>query len=924
MVALTLPCLGPRVLLTPGPGVPSPPPMPPTPPSPTPPPACPAHTFSNKSGVQCQGLHGADAATSAATCLGVCCADSSCDVWQWAVNTSAYEGCWIGQCTGGFQTNAAWIGGQRVVNPPPPSPSPAPAPKPSPSPCTDPRCLPSTDDSSWRTVDIPHDFVVEGTFSKQASRSQGYLPFGVGWYRKHITVPASAAGQSMWLDFDGTQAHSTVWLDGKALGGHASGYTPYRFFLNGTELAGRTVVLAARIDATQPDSWWYDGGGIYRSVWLTVASPIHIIPWGVYAPALVTGPIDASHGVADATVTPSVEIINDGALPTNISHSQTLMATVYHTIAEEASGAVVASSSITVAVGGVGATVNATVAPNGMAIKHAKLWSVESPSLYSLHTRIVVNGQEVDSVNTTFGVRKTTFDPQKGFFLNDVPTKINGCANHQDFAGVGVAVPDSLQLHRVRKLKEMGANGWRTAHNAPNEGLLDATDRLGFLVWDENHRASQPDEAAILVKRDRNHPSVIIWSICNEVLCQSHTNNGSAVKAMFKKHDPAMHRPTSANLDAGQQFPPPVWYKDTVDLVGFDYGTSKYDTWLSLIGPNKLAISSETSSAVSDRGEYADNSSAGHVSAYHSRHGGGYGNDEVAWGGIESRVRVSGGFTWTGWDYKGEPSPDSWPSINSHFGILDEAGFAKDRFYWFQQLYLKPDPPLVHLLPHWNWAPDVHSGAGHAKHLAACRGRCSSTGAGNTTQVEVWAFTNADEAELFVNGNSAGRVSAGSGSHGTWTVPFQPGAIEARVYKKGSQTSLASQTVATTGSAAAIRATIKDGMGANGIEADNSDVALVQVQVVDAEGAVVPTASHSVTFAVTGPGKLIGTGNGDPACLVNDKSPTRPVFHGLVLAIVQGTLQPGTITVTATCAGLPGTQTVNISSTLPTQPQNRL
>ena len=287
----------------------------------------------------------------------------------------------------------------------------------------------------------------------------------------------------------------------------------------------------------------------------------------------------------------------------------------------------------------------------------------------------------------------------------------------------------------------------------------------------------------------------------------------------------------------------------------------------------------------------------------------------------QSHVRVAGGFTWTGWDYKGEPSPDNFPSINSHFGILDIAGFPKDRFYWFQQLFKQPDPPLVYLLPHWNWESAQY---GTGEHLAECAGRCKID-SGNSTSVEVWVFTNADEAELFVNGKSLTRKRAGTTSHASWTdVPYAPGEIEARVYKKGSTSVLASQTVSTTGPAVAIRASIKDGVGSKGIAADNSDVALVQVEVIDSNGLTVPTAAHNITFTVSGPGKLIGTGNGDPSCLVNDKAATRPAFHGLVLGLVQSTHEPGKITVSAQAQGLQDAQEVVVQSSAPPVPQLRL
>jgi len=435
--------------------------------------------------------------------------------------------------------------------------------------------------------------------------------------------------------------------------------------------------------------------------------------------------------------------------------------------------------------------------------------------------------------------------------------------------------------------------------------LLETADRLGFLVWDENHRNGQPDEARLLVLRDRNHPSVIIWSICNEVLCSGSIDEAREIKDVYHSNDPLMGRPVSANQNGWNG-------ADTVlDLQGFDYSTGSYDDWHKR-APNIPAISSETSSAVSDRGEYANDPVTGHVRGYDTEHPGWAQTAEYAWSSIEDRDFISGGFTWTGFDYKGEPTPYSWPNINSHFGILDIAGFPKDRFFWYKANYM-PEKRMVHVFPHWNW----ETAHGRGDHLLKCSGMCSENSDGGAT-VEVWAFSNADEVELFVNGLSQGRVKCGSESHASWAnVPYSPGRIEAHGYYGNETEPGAKMTVVTTGAATQIKASIKDGVGANGIVADNSDVALVQVEVQDEDGNVVPANGPDVTFTVSGPGKLIGTGNGDPSSLTNDKSPTREAYHGLALGIVQGTHEEGSITVTATTKDL-GSSTVTIRSKPPT------
>lgn len=377
--------------------------------------------FVSKPEMSCQGLRRASGVTDESDCLNKCCSDSTCAVYQWS-NANNNHQCWVGQCKGPLKAGSEWVGGERPLAPSPPPAPPAPTPVPAPTgpACTDVRCMPDTDDSDWRQVDLPHDFVVEGTFSANASASQGFLPFGVGWYRRHITIPVHAEGGAMWLDFDGAQALSTVWLDGEELGGHASGYTPFRFNLNASQLAGRTIVLAVRVDATKPDSWWYDGGGIYRSVWLTVAHLVHIEPWGVYAPAIVGSNSSIADGRADAELVPSVEIAN--------WETSAAQVVVQFAVCDGQGTVVVNGTPATVvAAPGNVTLVNQTL----MSIREAKLWSVASPTLYTLRTTLLVRGVLVDSVNTTFGVRKTVFDPQRGFYLNDVPTKILGCANHQ-------------------------------------------------------------------------------------------------------------------------------------------------------------------------------------------------------------------------------------------------------------------------------------------------------------------------------------------------------------------------------------------------------------------------------------------------------------------------------------------------------------
>eukprot|EP00041_Stephanoeca_diplocostata_P035007 m.1217283 g.1217283 ORF g.1217283 m.1217283 type:complete len:792 (-) comp24617_c1_seq18:2782-5157(-) len=655
-------------------------------------PSCSANTWTkNLNGQQCLGLQQVGGAHDEDDCARACCNSAACEVYQWCNTTdcmpSAQDACWIGRMSR-CSDSKGWVSQGRTMPPAPP---------PGPGTCNDPRCQSNFVDTNWTTINVPHDFIVEGIFNATTGdKSHGYLPYSKGWYRKHFTVPTSLKGQTIYIEFDGTQANTDVYLNGIRIGGHASGYTPYRFKLNQSALKfGAENVLVVFVDATHPDGWWYDGGGIYRHVWLTAVDPVHVEPWGVYAPALVTGaisrlptrasdlpsPTSASGArlqASTASVLPQVEVGNDS--PSAVT--ATVTGVVYGPDGNTAVGT--STAHVSVPSGG-----NATVALPNVTVTNAALWHVGTfqsakQPLYTLSATVTVDGNVVDVVNVSFGIRKTEWKAATGFYLNDEPTKILGNANHQDFAGVGVAVPDVLQAYRIGKLQEMNANGWRTAHNVPTEALLIAADEMGFLVWDENHRNGQDSEVEILIRRDRNHPSVVIWSLCNEVLCNTHDMEGdmTRLKLLIRSLDPHGQRVVSANNNGANGANTPL------DLQGFDYNTNNYDSWHAR-APNVPAISSETSSAVSDRDEIKNDEANGVVSGYDDKEHGntvGWGQSaEGAWGGVGmnngqgilTRPFIAGGFTWTGWDYKGEPTPYAWPDINSHFGIIDEAAFPR-------------------------------------------------------------------------------------------------------------------------------------------------------------------------------------------------------------------------------------------------------
>jgi beta-galactosidase len=757
-------------------------------------------------------------------------------------------------------------------------------------------------------VSIPHDFVVEGQFNETTNdKDHGYLPLGYSWYRKRFVKPAFY-NKTWRLEFEGCMWRCHVYLNHKYLGNSTSGYLPFWF----DTILEQENVLVVIADATHPDSWWYDGGGLYRHVRLVALNDIHVAQFGVYAPSIVLSTIQAetqhAPARADAVVMASVEVQRYH----NANDSIIVVFEVLDQLDQ-----IIASGKI-IHLGRSDVSVD-TIAAN-IRIENAKLWSINHPSLYTLQTSLTsaATGDVFDMERTTIGIRKLDWDPDLGFFINDVSTKILGVANHQDFAGLGVAIPDSLQAHRIAKIQELGGNAWRTAHNAPNVALLDATDRMGMLVWDENHRNGEVQNAELLVKRDRNHPSVIIWSICNEILCdcgdgvasKTSLENAVDIKRAMQTLDPHGQRVISANQNEW------IMENSVLDLLGFDYATNKYDFWHALL-PTFPAISSETSSAVSDRGEYKDNQGTGHVSGYDTQTVPWGQTTEKAWGGYDqgdvnntqgilTRPFIAGGFTWTGFDYKGEPTPYAWPDISSHFGIYDIAGFDKDRVGWYKSWWPlennKRHVDRLFIFPHWNWALN-NDEVQRSEHLHVCES--------NDCVVEVWVYSNAACVELLLNGETQGRQAMPRYGHLAWNVTFAPGNITARSYALCDDVDMIDEVVrVTTGPPTKLRASFKDSVGADGINAD--EVALIQVDVLDAFDRLVPVPNEYPVFVrfevVAGAGKLIGTGNGDPADLTCDKSPTRKAYHGSLLGIIQaGEVEfgkSGDIEVVVSAAGL--------------------
>ena len=712
--------------------------------------------------------------------------------------------------------------------------------------------LPGFDDRAWPTVHLPHDFMVEGRFDPGADRNRGFLPVTTGWYRKSFKLPGSDRGKSLWIDFEGVFRDSRVWLNGHFLGRHLSGYTSFRYDISQAASYGGDNVLAVHVDPRRFEGWWYEGGGIYRHVWLNAANPLHVAPWGTFVTASLPEP-GADGKVAPATLRIHTTLVNDrpsaaaGRLVSKVLDDRAELVATASTPADLAAGA-------------------RQEFEQQVLVQAPRLWSIEAPRMYSLVSSLEVDGRVLDTVKTPFGIRTVRFDAALGLFLNGRRVKIQGVCNHQDFAGLGVAVPDGLEYWRVRKLQEMGANAWRMSHNPPTPSLLDACDRLGMLVMDENrHLGDAPDnleEVASMVRRDRNHPSVILWSMCNEQPEAGSPAGGrvfAAMKAAVLQWDPT--RPVTSAMNGG-------WFGNgftgVEDLMGVNYSIEVYDRF-HREHPDMPMFASETASTTTTRGEYAEDRAKAFVSSYNM-------TDET-WRSVAQRPFMAGSFVWTGFDYKGEPSPCEWPSINSHFGIMDMCGFPKDNYYYYRAWW-RPQP-VVNLMPHWNWPGK--------------EGR----------DIRVVAFSNCQRVELFLNGRSLGARDMPRYGHAQWTVQYAPGTLMAKGYDATGKVT-AADVVATTGAPASLRLRTER----TRLTADGEDLSPVEVDVLDAQGRIVPTADSLVAFTVRGAGHVAGVGNGNPGDHDPDKADYRRAFNGKCLVIVGAGQKTGSIRLEASSAGL--------------------
>jgi len=738
------------------------------------------------------------------------------------------------------------------------------------------------DDSAWRQLDLPHDWAVELPFNSSADGGHGYKPVGnptfttnnIGWYRRTFTLPSNDAGQTLWLEFDGVYRNCLVWFNGHIVGRNVSGYESFYFDVTPYANPGGTNVLVVRVDANRFEGWFYEGAGIYRHVWLTAANPVHVAEWGTYAAT-------TSLLGSNANVIVQTDITNQGGVAT-------VNGTVTSLILDANSNTVATVTSPFNLSAGQGSTVSQAVSFN------ANLWSPQTPYLYQLVTTISNQNAIADNYYTPFGVRTVVFDATNGLFLNGQHIFIQGMANHQDHAGVGSALPDRLQYYRIERLKEMGVTGYRTAHDEPAAELLNACDQLGILVLDENRRfgtnAEPLSQLSRLIRRDRTHPSVFAWSLCNEEVNFQGTTTGAALIQVMQNlaHslDPWRKCTSAVNFSWNNGF------ATVIDVQGLNYEKYGNLDCFHRDAPSLPAMGTEVSSLTTTRGIYNINQTAGYMPAYdvvYSSVPGGYAANwgqpsETWWPRDIARPWMGGGFNWTGFAYRGEETPFGWPCVSSHYGIMDLCGFPKDVFYYFQANWT--GKPSLHVFPNWNWAP---------------------TG----TNINVWAFGNCDSVELFTNGVSLGRQLLNIRNHVSWNVAYAPGTLQAVGYSHGVPSITNTWTTSWTPTAIALwpdRSTIL---------ADGRDVSVVTVAGLDAQGNIVPTASNTVSFAVTG-GSIIGVGNGNPSSHDADKGAQIPLFNGLAQVIVQSTNAPGSIVLTATSSGLPATNiTVIEAATLP-------
>lgn len=726
--------------------------------------------------------------------------------------------------------------------------------------------------ATWKNVNLPHDWVVDLPYAPEASHSHGYKTVGykypetsVGWYRKTFTVPHEDHGKHLYLQFDGIFRDARVWVNGFYLGHEPSGYATHTYDITEYLNYGEDNLITVRADATLEEGWFYEGAGIYRHVWLNKVAPVHVAPFGTFIYSTLEAPFDK------ALLTIETTVENSGLKGGDYRLRHILRDAEGKEVGRcEASGKALLPKERQLTTG-------------QLQLDNPNLWSTDAPYLYTLLTEVYQEDKLVDTYTTVTGIRHVAFDADRGFFLNGRPLKLKGANMHQDHPGVGVGIPDALQIYRLEQLKSFGCNAYRSSHNPMTPEMLDACDSLGILVIEENRLVGVNEEHTRLLKRmierDRNHPSIILWSIGNEEWGIEWEESGTRIAATMREYchrfDPT--RLVTAASSSGPTILIPV------DVAGYNYILQNPVEQHRKDYPQRCAYGSEETTGSGTRGIYFDAYDKGHMMAYNRKPNG---PDSLlncisrGWKFYDERSYLAGIFYWTGFDYRGEPTPMTFPATGTQFGILDYCGFPKDEAWYLKSWWT--DEPVLHILPHWNL--QGHEGE----------------------NIELWVYSNCDEVELTVNGKNLGRKTMPKNGHLSWTAIYQPGTVKAMGYKNGKK--ILTRNVETTGAPARISLTADRSV----IRADNRDVAVFRVELQDKEKRFVPTACDDLTITVNGPVRILGVGNGDPAYQTTERptdTNTRTyqvkAFNGLAQVLLQSTGEAGEATLTVGAGSFP-------------------
>ena len=747
------------------------------------------------------------------------------------------------------------------------------------------------DASDWQEVSVPHDWATTLPYASEASHSHGYKTVGykypetsVGWYRKVIQIPAEDLGKHIALQFDGIFRDARVWFNGFYMGTEPSGYATQVYDVTEYVNYGGDNLICVRADATLEEGWFYEGAGIYRDVWLLKSAAVSVAPFGTFVYAALKAPYTS------ANIHIETEVNNHSLTAQTCEVSQRLL---------DADGKEV------------GRTEGTTLALKGketrgcqqqLTLTDPHLWSTVDPYLYKVETTVKVNGQVTDVYMTTTGIRDVAFDADKGFLLNGEPVKLKGVNMHQDHAGVGAAIPEALMAWRIQQLKKFGCNAYRSSHNPMTPALLDICDREGMLVIDENRLAGINQEhlrlLEAMIRRDRNHPSVILWSDGNEEWGMENTVQGTRIAAAMREYtrllDPTRHS-TIANAGGGEMI-------KGLDVVGYNYIMQNNVDERRKQHPDWKIVGTEETTGCGTRGVYFDSpDQPGRMKSMNltADKDGTENRIERGWKFYAERPWGAGLFYWTGFDYRGEPNPLKYPATDSEFGILDYCGFPKDEAWYLKSWWT--DEPTLHIFPHWNL--QGHEGE----------------------EIELWAYSNCDEVELTVNGQKLGRQKMPRNGHLKWKAVYRPGKVVATGYKNGKR--ILTETIETTKPAARIA------LSANRqtIMADGRDMAVVTVEVQDQKGRVVPDACPMLTFRLEGDGRILGAGNGDPSYLGEDHPKAKdcrefsiPAFNGLAQVLIQGGHNPSSLVLSCSADQLKaGALSLLSTPTEPVTPQTK-